>query len=35
VNAGLLYQHLSNAGITSPNPSLNLLGPQLGATYSF
>ncbi len=35
VNAGLLYQHLSNAGITSPNPSLNLLGPQLGVTYSF
>ena len=34
-NAGLLYQHLSNAGQTSPNPSLNLLGPQLGVTYSF
>jgi opacity protein-like surface antigen len=34
-NAGLLYQHLSNAGITSPNPSLNLLGPQLGVSYSF
>jgi len=34
-NAGLLYQHLSNGGQTSPNPSLNLLGPQLGVTYSF
>src|SRR2546428_4791165 len=33
--AGILYQHLSNAGLTSPNPSLNLLGPQLGFTYSF
>jgi lipid A 3-O-deacylase PagL len=32
---GLLYQHLSNAGQTSPNPSLNLLGPQLGFSYSF
>jgi opacity protein-like surface antigen len=34
-NAGILYQHLSNAGLTDPNPSLNLLGPQLGMTYSF
>jgi hypothetical protein len=34
-NAGLLYQHLSNAGQTDPNPSLNLLGPQLGMTFSF
>jgi hypothetical protein len=32
---GLLYQHLSNAGLTDPNPSLNLLGPQVGFTYSF
>ncbi|SRR5712691_4847023 len=35
INAGLLYQHLSNAGLTDPNPSLNLLGPQVGITYSF
>ncbi len=34
-DAGLLYQHLSNGGQTSPNPSLNLLGPQIGVTYSF
>ena len=34
-SAGILYQHLSNAGLTTPNPSLNLLGPQLGMTYSF
>ena len=33
--AGVLYQHLSNGGQTDPNPSLNLLGPQLGLTYSF
>jgi opacity protein-like surface antigen len=32
---GLLYEHFSNAGLTDPNPSLNLLGPQLGFTYSF
>ena len=32
---GILYQHLSNAAQTDPNPSLNLLGPQIGATYSF
>ncbi|HEY2104061.1 MAG TPA: acyloxyacyl hydrolase [Chthoniobacterales bacterium] len=32
---GLLYQHLSNGGQTDPNPSLNLLGPQIGLTFSF
>jgi len=35
LNAGILYEHLSNGGQTDPNPSLNLLGPQVGATYSF
>ncbi len=35
VNVGALYQHLSNAGQTDPNPSLNLIGPQVGATFSF
>jgi hypothetical protein len=35
LNAGILYQHLSNAGQTDPNPSLNLLGPQVGLDYSF
>jgi opacity protein-like surface antigen len=35
VNAGVLYQHLSNADQTDPNPSLNLLGPQVGLNYSF
>lgn len=33
--AGVVYQHLSNGGQTEPNPSLNLLGPQIGFTYSF
>jgi opacity protein-like surface antigen len=35
LNVGVLYQHLSNAGQTDPNPSLNLFGPQVGVTYSF
>jgi opacity protein-like surface antigen len=34
-NAGVLYQHLSNGGQTNPNPSVNLLGPQIGVTYVF
>jgi len=35
VTVGALYEHLSNGGQTDPNPSLNLFGPQFGATYSF
>ncbi|MEY2529287.1 MAG: hypothetical protein QOJ05_1377 [Verrucomicrobiota bacterium] len=35
LNAGILYQHFSNGGQTDPNPSVNLLGPQIGATYFF
>jgi len=35
IDAGILYQHLSNGGQTDPNPSLNLLGPQVGVSYSF
>ena len=35
LNAGALYEHLSNGGQTDPNPSLNLIGPQIGVTYSF
>lgn len=34
-NIGLVFQHLSNGGQTDPNPSLNLLGPQIGLTRSF
>jgi lipid A 3-O-deacylase len=35
LNIGVLYEHFSNAGQTSPNPSTNLLGPQIGLNYSF
>ncbi|MEY2486731.1 MAG: hypothetical protein QOH39_2379 [Verrucomicrobiota bacterium] len=35
LDVGILYQHLSNGGQTDPNPSLNLLGPQAGISYSF
>lgn len=35
LSVGLLYEHLSNGGQTDPNPSLNLLGPQVGLNYSF
>jgi opacity protein-like surface antigen len=35
INAGALYQHLSNGGQTDPNPSLNLFGPQIGISCSF
>jgi hypothetical protein len=35
LDVGALYQHLSNGGQTDPNPSLNLFGPQVGASYSF
>jgi lipid A 3-O-deacylase len=34
-SGGILYEHLSNGGQTDPNPSLNLIGPQIGLTYSF
>ncbi len=33
--AGIQYQHLSNAAQTDPNPSVNLLGPQIGFTYAY
>ena len=35
ITVGALYEHFSNAGQTTPNPSLNLFGPQVGVTYSF
>jgi lipid A 3-O-deacylase len=35
IDAQILYEHLSNGGQSDPNPSLNLLGPQVGLTYSF
>jgi len=33
--AGVQYQHLSNGGQTDPNPSVNLLGPQVSFTYAY
>ena len=35
IDIGALYEHLSNGGQTDPNPSLNLIGPQVGVSYSF
>ncbi len=35
VDAGILWEHFSNGGQTDPNPSLNLLGPQVAVSYSF
>ena len=35
VQVGALYEHFSNGGQTDPNASLNLFGPQIGATYTF
>jgi hypothetical protein len=35
ISVGALYEHLSNADQTDPNPSLNLFGPQVGVSYSF
>lgn len=35
---GILYEHLSNAGLSEParpNSSLNAVGPQFGVTYRF
>jgi hypothetical protein len=32
---GLVFEHLSNGGQSEPNPSLNLIGPQVGLTRSF
>jgi hypothetical protein len=33
--AGIQYQHFSNGGQTDPNPSVNLLGPQIGFTHAY
>jgi lipid A 3-O-deacylase len=35
VDAGILWEHFSNGGQTDPNPSLNLLGPQIAISYTF
>ena len=35
LEVGVQYQHFSNGGQTDPNPSVNLLGPQIGVTHTF
>lgn len=35
VHGGVLFQHLSNAGLTDPNPGLDVLGFSVGAGFSF
>ena len=35
IDGGILYEHFSNGGQTDPNPSLNLLGPQIAVSYTF
>lgn len=35
VSAGLMYQHLSNGGMTTPNPSINALGFTLGYSWRY
>ncbi len=35
LNAGIMYQHLSNGGQTKPNPGIDALGFTLGYTLKF
>lgn len=35
LSAGLMFQHWSNGGATDPNPGLDILGPVIGASWSF
>ncbi len=35
ISAGIYYQHMSNLGMSDPNPGLDTLGPLLGISYSF
>ncbi len=35
VTGGLLFQHLSNQGLSDRNPGLNALGPTLGLSWQF
>ncbi|HUF60741.1 MAG TPA: acyloxyacyl hydrolase [Verrucomicrobiales bacterium] len=32
---GAFFQHLSNGGVTDPNPGLNTAGPMMGLTWEF
>jgi lipid A 3-O-deacylase len=33
--AGLMFQHMSNGGMTKPNPGIDALGVTLGGSWSF
>jgi hypothetical protein len=35
LSMGAMFQHLSNTGLTDPNPGLDTLGPFLGLSFSF
>ncbi|MDZ4286613.1 MAG: acyloxyacyl hydrolase [Prosthecobacter sp.] len=35
VRAGLMFQHLSNGGATTPNPGINSLGATIGLSWAF
>lgn len=35
LSAGAMFQHISNTGLTDPNPGLNTLGPFLGLSVQF
>ena len=35
LSAGVMFQHLSNTGLTDPNPGLNTLGPFVGLSFRF
>lgn len=35
VTAGIMYQHMSNGGMTDPNPGIDALGFALGYTWSY
>jgi hypothetical protein len=33
INAGIMYQHMSNGGMTKPNPGIDALGFTIGYTF--
>jgi hypothetical protein len=35
VTAGIMYQHMSNGGMTKPNPGIDALGPTVGFSLKF
>jgi len=35
ISAGIMYQHMSNGGMTDPNPGIDALGFMLGYTWTY